>query len=342
MESGKWTLIVKAPSLAWNDRLTPLNRNRKRNKRQRHSSTDILTYTKHQTPNTRPHSTEPNWIGPNKRLQHHSIHYRSTYWSHLLHQSIPPFLHSYPSTVSHTLSLFPTTLLCSNLHIISSRLFFLAHILASSTSPSAFHNFYNLPPSWRPLLPLNPPPLDPSPQISLRPHHLTNPSTQYRMADMTHCLHIRRMNVIAYSTANQRTSRPTVKLPAFRMATAECLCPTACSMPVRMGAQDIGGPRVWGRSMGQEVRQIPKVCYTKWQSGVDGEMELIRSYIDTSHVPCKFFRTGQCQAGKACPFSHSTDVSTVDTPCKYFAKVPRTLRAFTLPYFRFCLLTDSG
>ena len=42
---------------------------------------------------------------------------------------------------------------------------------------------------------------------------------------------------------------------------------------------------------------------------------------DTSHVPCKFFRTGQCQAGKACPFSHSTDVSTVDTPCKYFAKV---------------------
>lgn len=42
---------------------------------------------------------------------------------------------------------------------------------------------------------------------------------------------------------------------------------------------------------------------------------------DTSHVPCKFFRSGQCQAGKACPFSHSTDVSTADTPCKYFAKV---------------------
>ncbi|KAL9005026.1 MAG: hypothetical protein Q9188_002175 [Gyalolechia gomerana] len=41
---------------------------------------------------------------------------------------------------------------------------------------------------------------------------------------------------------------------------------------------------------------------------------------DTSHVPCKFFRLGQCQAGKACPFSHSTDVSSVDTPCKYFAK----------------------
>ena len=44
-------------------------------------------------------------------------------------------------------------------------------------------------------------------------------------------------------------------------------------------------------------------------------------FSDTSHVPCKFFRSGQCQAGKACPFSHSTDISTVDTPCKYFAKV---------------------
>ncbi|CAF9917709.1 MAG: hypothetical protein HETSPECPRED_003569 [Heterodermia speciosa] len=43
-------------------------------------------------------------------------------------------------------------------------------------------------------------------------------------------------------------------------------------------------------------------------------------FADTSHVPCKFFRSGQCQAGKACPFSHSTDISTVDTPCKYFAK----------------------
>ncbi|KAL9586117.1 MAG: hypothetical protein Q9212_001098 [Teloschistes hypoglaucus] len=41
---------------------------------------------------------------------------------------------------------------------------------------------------------------------------------------------------------------------------------------------------------------------------------------NTSHVPCKFFRLGQCQAGTACPFSHSTDVTSVDTPCKYFAK----------------------
>lgn len=49
---------------------------------------------------------------------------------------------------------------------------------------------------------------------------------------------------------------------------------------------------------------------------------------DTSHVPCKFFRSGQCQAGKACPFSHSTDISTADTPCKYFAKVQMIRQAW--------------
>lgn len=42
--------------------------------------------------------------------------------------------------------------------------------------------------------------------------------------------------------------------------------------------------------------------------------------VDTSHVPCKFFRQGACQAGKACPFSHDLS-STTDNVCKYFAKV---------------------
>ncbi|RDW68026.1 hypothetical protein BP6252_09422 [Coleophoma cylindrospora] len=40
---------------------------------------------------------------------------------------------------------------------------------------------------------------------------------------------------------------------------------------------------------------------------------------NTSHVPCKFFRQGACQAGKACPFSHDL-ASTTDNVCKYFAK----------------------
>lgn len=44
-----------------------------------------------------------------------------------------------------------------------------------------------------------------------------------------------------------------------------------------------------------------------------------RSPPNTSHVPCKFFRQGACQAGSACPFSHDLGVAS-ETVCKYFAK----------------------
>jgi Zinc finger C-x8-C-x5-C-x3-H type (and similar) len=37
----------------------------------------------------------------------------------------------------------------------------------------------------------------------------------------------------------------------------------------------------------------------------------------TSHVPCKFFLQGACQAGNACPFAHDVTVGV----CKYFQKV---------------------
>lgn len=42
---------------------------------------------------------------------------------------------------------------------------------------------------------------------------------------------------------------------------------------------------------------------------------------DTKHVPCKFFRQGQCQAGTACPFLHTLDPMSHQAPCKYFMKV---------------------
>ncbi|TVY36660.1 Zinc finger protein [Lachnellula subtilissima] len=56
---------------------------------------------------------------------------------------------------------------------------------------------------------------------------------------------------------------------------------------------------------------------------------------NTSHVPCKFFRQGACQAGSACPFSHDL-ASTTDTVCKYFAKGnckfgPKCANAHILP-----------
>lgn len=77
--------------------------------------------------------------------------------------------------------------------------------------------------------------------------------------------------------------------------------------------------------MAREALQAPRVQPGhKHPRRGDG---LTCSGADTSHVPCKFFRSGQCQAGKACPFSHSTDSSTADTPCKYFAKVGAMLLA---------------
>ncbi|KAH8592360.1 hypothetical protein B0O99DRAFT_689837 [Bisporella sp. PMI_857] len=56
---------------------------------------------------------------------------------------------------------------------------------------------------------------------------------------------------------------------------------------------------------------------------------------NTSHVPCKFFRQGACQAGQSCPFSHDLN-STVDNVCKYFAKGnckfgPKCANAHILP-----------
>ncbi|KAG5938617.1 hypothetical protein E4U60_001306 [Claviceps pazoutovae] len=44
-----------------------------------------------------------------------------------------------------------------------------------------------------------------------------------------------------------------------------------------------------------------------------------RSPPNTSHVPCKFYRQGTCQAGSACPFSHNLGAAS-ETVCKYFAK----------------------
>ena len=41
-----------------------------------------------------------------------------------------------------------------------------------------------------------------------------------------------------------------------------------------------------------------------------------------SHVPCKFFKQGNCQAGDSCPFSHEIDgaLAADRLPCKYFLR----------------------
>ncbi|KAI2634628.1 hypothetical protein GGS21DRAFT_539420 [Xylaria nigripes] len=50
-----------------------------------------------------------------------------------------------------------------------------------------------------------------------------------------------------------------------------------------------------------------------------GRFDGPRSPPNTSHVPCKFYRQGACQAGSACPFSHDLGTAS-ETVCKYFAK----------------------
>jgi hypothetical protein len=48
----------------------------------------------------------------------------------------------------------------------------------------------------------------------------------------------------------------------------------------------------------------------------------LKFYLDTTDIPCKFFLQGGCQAGRMCPFSHDTELTstTGPAPCKYFAK----------------------
>ncbi|EON63898.1 hypothetical protein W97_03126 [Coniosporium apollinis CBS 100218] len=60
--------------------------------------------------------------------------------------------------------------------------------------------------------------------------------------------------------------------------------------------------------------------HMRGMAGFDGPRSPPNGGKNTAHVPCKFFRQGACQAGKACPFMHSTEPSTDVAPCKYFQK----------------------
>lgn len=55
---------------------------------------------------------------------------------------------------------------------------------------------------------------------------------------------------------------------------------------------------------------------------VNGSSSSSTSNKNLSHVPCKFYRQGICQAGNSCPFSHNLDgtLAADKLPCKYFQK----------------------
>lgn len=83
-----------------------------------------------------------------------------------------------------------------------------------------------------------------------------------------------------------------------------------------------GGPQQNGAGgMGRfEGPRSPPGRQSKWNGQMIGWWIHLLIAVDTSHVPCKFFRQGACQAGQACPFSHDL-TNTSDNICKYFAKV---------------------
>ncbi|KAB8346140.1 hypothetical protein FH972_023186 [Carpinus fangiana] len=67
------------------------------------------------------------------------------------------------------------------------------------------------------------------------------------------------------------------------------------------------------------IKGGPFSAHTRNASSSAGANGLARSppNKNTTHVPCKFFRQGNCQAGAACPFDHSMEP---EPPCKYFMK----------------------
>ncbi|KAK6364195.1 hypothetical protein LTS17_012464 [Exophiala oligosperma] len=75
-----------------------------------------------------------------------------------------------------------------------------------------------------------------------------------------------------------------------------------------------------GASLFDMARSPPNASNKSKSAHKSGENWPSKHSKDTKHVPCKFFRQGACQAGNACPFSHSLDPMSHQAPCKYFMK----------------------
>lgn len=86
-----------------------------------------------------------------------------------------------------------------------------------------------------------------------------------------------------------------------------------------------GRDRTGGQQQTFDLARSPPNVSNKSMRAQKLEATHSDSKIDTKHVPCKFFRQGACQAGAACPFSHSLDPMMHQAPCKYFMKVRNPL-----------------
>ena len=92
------------------------------------------------------------------------------------------------------------------------------------------------------------------------------------------------------------------------------------------GGGDYGGQGSSSTGAFVGARSPPKA--KSKESHIDVRIQESDRSADTSHVPCKFYPYGQCQAGAACQFSHDINATTQNAPCKYFAKVPLLAHIF--------------
>lgn len=169
--------------------------------------------------------------------------------------------------------------------------------------------------------PQNPPPSD----LSSTPHHdLPPPDPQHRAISDTMSTFTPTFPP-ANDTQGQRI--PQRQSGDFRTQSSNGTVPGANgngAVPVpavphsRMG----NGHPANMRGMGFDGPRSPPNNKSErtWFLSVIRHDAALLTHLGTSHVPCKFYRQGACQAGKACPFLHSDEPLAERAPCKYFTK----------------------
>lgn len=113
--------------------------------------------------------------------------------------------------------------------------------------------------------------------------------------------------------ASAQASSPSMTSPPASPSTPRFKKPTAAKHSASNSSSSNSGGH-----------QTPSLSSSKLSSGLQKQKKSpsgsSAKASNLSHVPCKFFKQGSCQAGDSCPFSHAINASTADAPCKYFQK----------------------
>ena len=172
----------------------------------------------------------------------------------------------------------------------------------------------------------------PQPQVPANPHQDFSPNTPPDQAMFQMNSAAQRGGYVPMPNGTRQTHRISVEYRGSGLPHGSKAIPTGPQTHTVSAASRNFGPQNGGAFDGP---RSPPNAKSTCPKGVPGVALTDALPLDTSHVPCKFFKVGQCQAGKACPFSHSTDTSKFETPCKYFAKV---CDSPLLLYWRQCIV----